>query len=187
MAGDAHNLFLALWPDAAVRERLAHAARVAIGANGLRGRRVDPARYHLTLHFLGRHDGLPQDVVARARAAADEVSAAAFTWRIDRVGCFRAARAPLWLGCSQLPDALRALHAALAAALRRHGCVPARDGPLLPHVTILRDARPPCTAVLESPVGWVVDEFVLIDSVVGTAAPYAVLSRWPLDYGVGAT
>jgi 2'-5' RNA ligase len=130
---------------------------------------------------------LPQDVVARARAAADEVSAAAFTLRIDRVGCFRAARAPLWLGCSQLPDALRALHAALAAALRRHGCVPARDGPLLPHVTILRDARPPCTAVLESPVGWVVDEFVLIDSVVGTAAPYAVLSRWPLDYGVGAT
>jgi 2'-5' RNA ligase len=65
--------------------------------------------------------------------------------------------------------------------------VPARDGPLLPHVTILRDARPPCTAVLDSTVAWVVDDFVLVDSALDSGAPYAVLSRWPLDHGVGAT
>ncbi len=187
MAGDAHNLFLALWPDAAVRGRLALAARAAIVANGLRGRPVDPARYHLTLHFLGRHAGLPQDVLARARAAAHEVSASAFTMRIDRVGCFRAARMPLWLGCRQPPEALGALHAALAAALRRHGCAPAREGALVPHVTVLRDARPACAAALDRPVAWPVDDFVLVDSAIGSGSPYAVVSRWPLHQAVPAS
>lgn len=186
MAGDAHNLFLAIWPDAAVRGRLAQAARGAIEANGLRGRAVDPARYHLTLHFLGCHAGLPQEAIARARAAAAEASATAFTLRIDRVGCFRAARMPLWLGCSQAPEALGVLHAALAAALRRHGCAPARGGALVPHVTVLRDARPPCTAALESPVAWAVEEFVLVDSAVGSGAPYTLVSRWPLRHGATA-
>jgi 2'-5' RNA ligase len=76
------------------------------------------------------------------------------------------------------------LHSALAAALVRHRCAPARGGALVPHVTVLRDVRPDCAAALDSPVPWGVDEFVLVDSVVGTAAPYVVLSRWPLAHGV---
>jgi len=176
---EVHNLFFALQPDDATRARIGDAVAALRAAGAPAGRWLREARYHLTLHYLGSFSHVPGDLVARARAAAARVRDAAFDLRLDRFGSFGNRTIPLWLGPSQTPPGLSALHATLGAELAREG-LRAGAAAFVPHVTVLRDALRPLEASCDPPVDWRVDDFVLIDSRVQPPAPFRILDRWKL-------
>jgi 2'-5' RNA ligase len=165
-----HRLFFALWPDAALRDRIAAIALQLDQAHAPGGRRLDPSRYHLTLAFLG--DVEP----SAARTAGNAVHAAGFDLRLERVDTFPGNRI-LWLGMDGIPAGLSALSTTLANALARVG-VHSRDaGEFVPHVTLQRGIRRPVAAASTAPLYWHVRDFVLVDSIDGA---YRVIGRWPL-------
>lgn len=145
------TLFLALWPGAALRDALA--AEQARWQWPASARPVEPASLHLTLHYLG--------AVPLARlpelTAAFAATAPRATLRLQRRERWRNGCAVL---CpATVPDALVALHAALAQALHALA-LPVESRPWRPHVTLARraaEARAPADdgAALAWPVrGW---------------------------------
>ena len=68
-----HRLFFALWPDPALRKRIATTVAGLERDNAPGGRRLNPDRYHLTLQFLGDFQPLRQSVVDAAIVAADSM------------------------------------------------------------------------------------------------------------------
>jgi len=169
--------FFALWPDRAVRRRLASAAaRVPLGEGGV-VYRIKPERLHLTLAWLGEIDSVRVDA---ARRAADEVQAKAFLLRLDSVGHFAGPNA-LWLGASKLPGPLARLKAELDRELLGYG-LPVATEPFVPHVTVQRNVRVLVETEAET-VDWPVTEFALLRSARsgGRADGYRVVARWELD------
>ena len=173
-----HNLFFALHPDPGARAALA-AAAAALAGMAPDGRWIKPERYHLTLRFLGEYDRPPAETIQRAAAAADAVEGACFDLVLDRVASFGRRRATCWLGCGAVPAALDELVVRLDRALGAFSGAmqPAR---FVPHLTILRDAMQPFSAVLPRPVRWRVREFVLIESRFAPPAPHRSAGRWAL-------
>jgi 2'-5' RNA ligase len=151
------RLFTALWPPAAVRTALA----------SLRDRwqwpagaaRVDAARLHVTLHFLGPVDA--QRVPDLVRGLAVPMESAEL--RLD------GASHRLWPGGLAVleldaPEPLRRLHARLSEALARLGFVPEARA-WRPHVTFARKAfgaKPP--PAVEPCPPWPVDAYALVRS-----------------------
>jgi 2'-5' RNA ligase len=175
-----HNLFFALWPDDAVRERIASAAQHLKKMHAPRGRWIRPHRYHLTLRFLGGHPTLPGPLLAACHAAGDAVRAAPFSFALDVAGSFANRRIPWWLGCQAMPATLDRVWDGLAQALRENGIANDEPTPRVAHVTLLRDADRPLAAERIAPIAWPVSELVLIDSLLGAASSYTILRRWPL-------
>jgi RNA 2',3'-cyclic 3'-phosphodiesterase len=74
-----HRLFFALIPDEVAQHNMHRAAmRVEQHYPELRARWVQPERYHATLSFLGDYPALPDDVVNKAKSAADHLCASLF-------------------------------------------------------------------------------------------------------------
>lgn len=180
-----HRLFFALLPDAATRARLAQAAQALKASQpGLRARWVNPARYHATLHFLGDHASLRQDVVAAATAAAQRLRTPAFEWVLDQAAGFRGRQPPCILRSASVPAPLQQLwhelrHALLLAGQGRH-----LEAGFTPHVTLAysHGTVPGVTPI--APLLWPVDRVALLHSVVGQP-DYQLLAQWPLP-GDGA-
>lgn len=170
-----HKLFFALWPGEGVRAQVEAQAKVLDGHFQPRGRLLKPARYHLTLQFLGEHAALSQRMVQDAASAAARVRTPVFDLVLDEAGSFHNA---WWLGCVAPPAGLLELWHALGAELM-HADVNVRsaDG-FTPHVTILRDASARLPSMPIAPVHWCVREFVLVDSL--PPRPYTILHRWSL-------
>jgi 2'-5' RNA ligase len=180
-ASESHNLFFALWPCDEVRTRIDAAARQLRRDLAPAGRWLAPRRYHMTLHFLGNHTALPEELVALARAAGDDVRVAPFELALDVAGSFRNRKIPWWLGCSDPPSGLLDLWAAIALGFRAGGSRALNGSQRVPHVTILRDATTPLSPMPIAAIAWPVDEFVLVDSLLGPKAEYTILRRWPLS------
>lgn len=174
-----HNLFFALQPGEVLRGKIGEAAASLRASHAPAGRWLRETRYHLTLHYLGSFSQVPDDLVVRASAAAARVRDAAFDLRLDRFGSFGNRAIPVWLGPSQTPPELSALHASLVAELAREG-VRVGATSFVPHVTVLREATRPLEAPCEPAIDWRVDDFVLIDSRVQPRTPFRVLGRWNL-------
>jgi 2'-5' RNA ligase len=174
-----HRLFFALWPDDALRERIADTAAQLECKHAPGGRRLRSERYHLTLQFLGYFQSLRPSVVNAARAAAATVRPPAFELVFDHAGSFSGSRVS-WLGMHGIPPGLQALWDALRAALAEAG-VQVKSAPAFaPHLTIRRDVRRQTAPIAIQQLRWPVREFVLIDSVPSARAPYCILGRWPL-------
>lgn len=131
------RLFLALWPEPAVRDALqAHADAWAWPAQA---RRTRPERLHVTLHFLGNVDAGLLPAMQQALQV---------PWQ----GCELALDTPqVWPGgmavaeAGEVPAELAALHAALGKRLHSLGLA-VEKRPYRPHVTLARKAfgaRPP--------------------------------------------
>lgn len=173
-APNGHRLFFALWPDAAVRARIDAAATHAFAdASAARARQVRAERLHLTLHFLG---AVPAPALDTALAAGGAVEAARFELVLDRAGGFARARVA-WLGTSDVPDALIALHARLGEALVARG-LPVESRAFTPHVTVRRSVRGAVAEATIEPIAWPVEAFVLIDSRADRG--YVEVGRWRL-------
>lgn len=145
-----------------------------------------PADWHITLHFIGETDA---DRVPAVIRALDEAAAGArpFEVRLRGLGTFGPPARPSVLHV--LPDGrhepLRALHAALGAALAREiGFMPDRR-PYRPHLTLARryaGAAPwdPAEAAAETfGVAWTAMDLCLFRSRLGSAPMYAVIHRAP--------
>lgn len=179
--GHAHDrLFFALWPDDAIRARMQAAAQALKLAHEPRGRWTSPARYHLTLQFLGDFEQLPPALAEDACAAAAAVGSSRFDLPLDIAGSFRNRSIPWWLGCSTMPAGLQQLWDRLGVQLARAGVRVASSPRLVPHVTVLRDAAGPLPDTAIDPVEWPVDSFALIHSRLGAHGGYRVLGQWPL-------
>lgn len=168
------RIFFALWPDDALRGRL---ARTAAGVPLLRpARRVPDYNLHLTLHFVGNVSFAARD---RLREAARGTGGEVFEFAIDCGGFFAGSRVA-WLGCVETPAALAELHRGLGYALRACDYRPDRR-PFQPHVTFARKLeRLPAIPAFE-PLPWTVEEFALIESrAADHGVKYAVIETYPL-------
>lgn len=165
---DTSRVFIALWPDPPVRERLALC----------RDRWVFPAdaapvateHLHLTLHFIGN--------VARSRVA-ELANGLQLPFEPFDL-CFGSTA--LWahgiavLEPDALPPALLALHAALADRLQALS-FPLEDRAFRPHITMARRAQrstPPACP----PAMWPVRDYALVESRPARAGGYLVLRRY---------
>ncbi len=183
-AAKTRRLFFALWPDEAMRERLAEAAHPAVRAS--RGRAVPSAQLHMTLAFLG---AVPAARVALLSAAALAAAGApggclelSFErlahWPGPRVLCALPARAPSVLG-----ELVERLLEALGAA----GFAPDLK-PFRPHVTVARKVVRPSEPAAMAAVRWRFEAFALIESRTLESGPvYSVVETYPLCGAAHAT
>jgi 2'-5' RNA ligase len=171
------NVFFALVPDAATRGAMAKATDALRTRHALRGRWLQPDRYHMTLHFLGTYPELPAQLVGAACEAAGRVRQAAFDLVLDRAGHFP--RGIGWLGCAG-EGPLRTLWQELQLELEQSGVGMRGHATFKPHVTVLRDAHGVLPAEGIAPLAWPVREFVLIDSVLDGRSEHRPLGRWTL-------
>ncbi|HSQ70673.1 MAG TPA: RNA 2',3'-cyclic phosphodiesterase [Steroidobacteraceae bacterium] len=172
--GQAHRLFFALWPDAALQAVLVE--RLPTLAAAVRGRPQRPDQWHLTLEFLG---GVPADRVPAVEQAAAAVEGRCFEICFDQVEYWRRAQV-LCLAASTVPASLTDLVLELRSALAARGFEPERRE-FRPHLTL---ARKVLRAPRKRPIGplmWPASEFVLVESATGPdGSRYTVRRRWPL-------
>ena len=173
-----HRLFLALWPDAAMREQLAHAVRNGVRSSG--GRHVPQANYHITLAFIGPvSEGRVAELGALVRAVPDAGPIAVplqelVYWPGPRVLCAVPPAPPAGLAgwAGRLLEALVA--AAFAPDLK----------PFRPHVTVARKVMRPSPSAPMHLLLWQFGEFALIESRTLEAGPvYSVVETYPLSSG----
>ena len=173
MAGRARTvrLFVALWPDAAIRTRLAvERDRWRWPADGTAAP-VDPAGLHVTLHFIG---AVASDRLTEVR---DDLRVA-FEPSVLRFGTHA-----LWpngiaaLEPTAVPPAISALHASLARALEG-SALPVERRRYRPHVTLARRAQR--STVPPDPIAfdWPVDRYALVESR-PAGGGYVVLAMYP--------
>lgn len=170
------RLFLALWPDDAVRARLVE-VRDYVAAHH-RGRPVAAANLHITLAFLGSVDA---DRQRCAETAAAGITTPAFTLTLDTLGHWPRPQVS-WVGSDVTPDAMNELQAYLRRALGECG-FELDNRPFRPHVTLLRKAggRPGFAPALEAPIQWPVTRVHLVASVTrAQGAEYRIVGTWPL-------
>lgn len=173
------RLFFALRPDATTATAIADLAAALREHHGLRGVPLPSARLHVTLHHLGDFAGVPGDLVAAARAAADGFEFASFDVGFDLVASFATSRGkrPLVLRGGEGVDGIVALHRGLLEALVRRGIGIADTQAFTPHVTLLYDEAVVAPARIE-PVRWRVGSFALVHSLLGRSR-HIELARWP--------
>ena len=166
-----HNLFFAVQPAAEERARIGDLiASLRLGGVPMR---LD--RLHITTLSLVVDDVLPDGLAQEAAEIAASVRMPAFRVIFDRlVGGNRSA---LLLPSEPL-EALRMFRERLGFALTRAGIAFRQSGRFTPHVTLLYGGQPRPEIEIE-PISWLVEDFVLIDSVIGETK-HIELGRWPL-------
>lgn len=174
-----HRLFFALRPDPATRHRLADLARQLSGRYPARW--VAPARYHLTLAFMGRYTEYPARDIERLMRAADSVCAAPFTWRPDRVSGFPARHPPCVLRGHDSCAGLSVLRESLVQASVAAGLTLPSEHRYVAHVTLGYGREHVIDEASVAPMTWRAEGFALLHS--GDAAPgnHEVSGHWPLD------
>ena len=168
------RIFFALWPDALLREQLDNAGKSMPVERP--AWRVPDYNLHLTLHFIGN---VYRDQLVCMQQQASLVEAERFELGIDYQGHFSNSRVA-WLGCSEIPGALRDLHHQLGQGLRHCDYQPELRG-YQPHITVARKIKsiPACSNF--EPMRWLVDKFVLIESrSTGSGVEYRVIDSYDL-------
>ncbi len=170
------RLFLALWPDENVRRQVADYARQL--HRTLKGRRLPPQNWHVTLHYLGPTVAKKRQLVERI---ATNTTASRFSLLLDQAGCWPRPRVA-WLGSSQTPAPLGRLFEQLRNALQAQGFT-LDSRPLRPHMTLMRKVHCPRKELPRpKPLTWQVDRFVLARShTLPGGAEYEVLREWMLQ------
>lgn len=177
-----HRLFFALVPSEAVRARISDVAASLRAQRALTGRWVQPARYHLTLAFLGDHVTLGDALLASARSAGEAAAAQAvpFVWTADRIDSFRGRQPPCVLRGGSDVRALLGLWSGLRRELARRALDGHMDRSFVPHVTLAYAERAlPAPVMLEGGVEWPVDALELLHGEAGHR-DYRTLGHWRL-------
>jgi 2'-5' RNA ligase len=173
LRGSKQRLFFALWPDAAVRDAIAHAAAPLVAA--CQSRAVPAANYHLTLAFLG---ALSPTTAADVAIAARGVRFAAFDLSLQQAGYWQRSRVA-WFAPAGCPQALATLVDDLWNRLAGLGlALDSRQ--FRPHVTLARDIDEVSGMQLAMPVEWRVQSFALVESTASAAGViYTVREEFP--------
>ncbi|MEA3031007.1 MAG: 2,3-cyclic 3-phosphodiesterase [Sphingomonadales bacterium] len=167
-----HRLFYALRPPPAAASHLHDRCAWLRPAH----RRVGPDRLHITLNILDDRPCLPLDLLAAMVAVGDAVAANPFRIIFDQLS---GGRRSIVLRPSEKIAALHRFQRHLAEGLAHAGVETRRDARFSPHITLLHRG---CSGFTEAvdPVSWRVEEFFLIESLVGWTR-HVVRGRWPLD------
>ena len=160
------RLFLALWPDPAIRHALREQRDAWTWPRGASPVHAD--KLHVTLHFLGE---MPSERLPELQAGF-AVPFSPFTLSIGLPKIWPHGIAVLEPHTE--PPALLELHAKLSAALVALGLQPeARD--YRPHVTLARRAGHAIVPPQTAPLIWQVDGYALVESNGGN---YTVLEQY---------
>ena len=172
MAQGRLRLFFALWPDVAVRERIATELAGLLGE--LDGRQLPAANYHVTLAFLGEVaiTDLPE-----IQAAAQRVPVSPFELELTRTAYWPRTQIA-WLGTDACPAELSSMVGALLTELYAIGINPPAE-PYEPHVSLARRASGCPESRLNPPILWPVSGFSLIRSeAAATGSVYTLLEHY---------
>jgi 2'-5' RNA ligase len=178
MDRDNARMFIALWPDATVRDALREWRDGYAWPKSASPTRTE--QLHVTLHFLGN--------VPRARVPelvqGLEVPFAPFELDLGHSELWHGGIAVL--APDVVPEPLIALHGALGEALERLE-LPLEQRTYKPHVTLARHAGPIIAPIDGPPIRWRVDRYALMESKVGAGAEYGVVQAYgasvPPEYG----
>lgn len=171
-----HRLFFALMPDDGVRQQIESAVAGVMAAQPLAAQMIRPSRYHATLHFLGDHPMLREDVVKAAIAAADKVAMEAFDWVLDSASGFRGQPSPCVLRCTHEPEGLQTLWSDLRKQLLLAGLGQELLRQFTPHVTFAYSRGAMLEPVPVAPVRWRAQGFSLVHSII--RGEYQILGSW---------
>lgn len=178
---EVRRLFLALWPNTAVRRALVDVqGRFPPGI----GRAVDADNLHITLVYLGSTPAERQACIEEALAG---LAVADFTLQLDQLGYWRKPQV-LWAGSDGAPTALISLVDGMSKAAAQCGChLDAR--PFRPHLTLFRKVRKPLRDLpVMSPILWEADDFALVESITAASGVcYKVLKTWALIPGAAGS
>jgi 2'-5' RNA ligase len=157
--------------------------RVAAGCcdlHGLSAHPCDEARIHLSLNGVVSPRGPRKGDIEAALRAAERVKAAPFPVVFDLLCTFRVRRdkRPTVLCCTSGMEGLVALRDLLRESLTREGLWrgPAR---FEPHLTLVWDWKSVPRSRLDEPIGWIVEDFVLLQTMFGEGRQVE-RGRWPL-------
>lgn len=177
------RLFFAVMPDAASAARIAETAQALKRRLGLKGRLIEAERLHITLHHVGDHPGFPPGLVQQAQQAGAALRIAPFEVVFERAESFagRPRNRPFVLRGDAHLAAVTACQQALGVQMAKAGLGRWIDARFTPHVTLAYDDQLVPPQALE-PLGWRVDELVLVHSLLGRHQ-HVVLGRWPLNAG----
>jgi 2'-5' RNA ligase len=172
MDRDNARMFIALWPDPAVRDALREWRDGYAWPKSASPTRTE--QLHVTLHFLGNIPRVRVPELAQGLA----VPFAPFELEFGHPELWHGGIAVL--APDVVPAPLLALHGALGAALERLA-VPLEQRVYRPHVTLARRAGPMQEPIGGPPIRWQVDGYALMESKVGEGADYGVVQA----YGTG--
>jgi 2'-5' RNA ligase len=168
-AADTARLFIALWPEPAVRDALREWRDGCAWPKSAAPVRTQ--QLHVTLHFLGN--------IARVRLP-ELVQGLGVRFAPFDLGL---GHAELWRGGiavlapDVVPEPLLALHGALGGALERLG-LPLEARPYRPHVTLARRAGRELAPIQGPPISWQIDGYALMESKVGDGAEYGIVQAY---------
>jgi RNA 2',3'-cyclic 3'-phosphodiesterase len=172
------RLYLGAVPDSDARAKIARLGGILKRAHGFAGKAIRPDRLHVSLLFLGSFLGSPSEGLVRI---GHEVGAAVrmprFDVVFDRTVSFRGkpGERPFVLVGNDGWSPLQSLRQQMVEALIRKGLTGPAHRAFTPHVTLWYGASKIAEHPIE-PIGWTVNEFVLIHSLRG----HTHLARWPL-------
>jgi 2'-5' RNA ligase len=172
---DVDRIFFAILPPREVAAAIARRLVLTKQERILTGRSISADRLHVSLYHIGDFvTGIPANLVPALHRLVGNVRFKSFPVTFDQAMSFKAIEMrPFVLTGGVGLDELRSFHAALGGALQRDG------EPFNPHLTLLRDRKSIPRHPIQ-PVKWVVEEFVLVHSLVGQGR-YQILGRWKLD------
>lgn len=172
------RLFFALWPDEALRRRIAEHAHAYVRAG--RGREIPAVNFHVTVLFLG---SVPQSRLPALAEAAGRLREPAFELVLERIEHWTRSR----LVCltARTPPELQGLAQSLRSQLAAYSF--AQEGPpLRAHVTLARDVSGRQPPIDIPPLRWPVGEFTLAQSrPMPGGSEYLILGRWALHAAGG--
>jgi 2'-5' RNA ligase len=174
------RIFFCVFPSTPARDAIASEADALRLENGLTGKPLKPAHLHMTLHHLGDHPELRQDVVDKALAAAGRVELAPFEVSLSSACSFssRGTSHPCVLLCPDERPSVYRLWRELSNQLMGVGLGRYLQRDFTPHVTFLHD-REVLAPESIAPIRWEVDGFSLIHSLLGRGE-YRELGAWRL-------
>lgn len=181
------SLFFCVFPDTAACEAIAVECDALRVEHSLMGRSLEASRLHLTLHYLGQHAGVRQDIVDSACAAAERVTQSPFSITLARASSFGNGleRRPCVLLCPEERPPVHALWRELGTQLMAAGLGRYLQRTFTPHVTLLYDTHALLPQDIE-PIRWQARDFALVHSVAGRGE-YRVLHSWPLETSTDRT
>jgi 2'-5' RNA ligase len=166
---DTTRLFLALWPDPAIRHQLREWRDLWTWPRGAGPVHTD--KLHVTLHFLGNQPSETLPALLDGLA----VPFTPFRLQLDVAELWHSGIAVL--SPSAPPPELLGLHAALSSALPGLGLQP-EERAYRPHVTMARRARGATIPQNGPAIDWQIDHYALVESKTGDGGAYTVLREY---------
>jgi len=140
---------------------------------------LNAGNLHISLNGIGAYATIPHDIINHAVTMAASVTTAPFEVVFDRFLTWgRGQSRPTVLRCASGEAELKALYAAIYAAMTRGG-LSAKAAPGVPHMTLLYGGAVLPEQHLPQPFGWCVDRFYLIHSIHGTRR-HELRAEWSL-------